>query len=189
MSSRRKPGSLWAGLLLGARARRLSRVDAAAAILLLAACQGEPTPQQKAAQDARDIAEVEAIQNQKPPPQRLRPQPIRFDDIQAHRLFDAGCAFAPGGSMGAVLLAQAKAGYIKLDGRIIRLASDPGSAQLPLGAWSRYTGKEFAVSLTKSVGDGEPQGADSLRWPGHLTITDPFDQVIYDEDGSVQCGA
>ena len=112
-----------------------------------------------------------------------------FDDIQKHRLYGAGCAFAPGGSMGAVLVAQDKAGYVKLDGRLTRLASDPGSTRLPPGAWSRYTGKEFTVSLTRVRQDGEGNGNESLRWPGHLTVTDAFEQVVYDEDGQVQCNA
>jgi hypothetical protein len=156
---------------------------------LSAGCQRQPTGEELAADAARDIAQVEAIQNRKPPPVPVMLQPILFDDIQANRLFEAGCAFAPGGSMGAVLLAQEAAGYVKLGGRIVRLASDPGSTGLPLGAWSHYTGKEFAVRLTKSDGEGQADGAESLRWPARLTVTDPFEQVVYSADGSVQCGA
>ena len=168
---------------------RFARGCAFGLLLALAACERDLSPAEKAAEEARDVAQVEAIERQRPPPVPLLPQTIRFDDIQANKLFGAGCAFAPGASMGAVLLAQPKAAYMKLDNRMVRLASDPGSTELPLGAWSRYTGREFAVSLTKSAGGGEPQGAETLRWPGRLTITDPFDQIIYDEDGSVQCSS
>jgi hypothetical protein len=156
-------------------------------MLVLAACSPEPTVAQKAQQDDRDIAQVEAIQHQKPPPQPIAPLPIMFDDIQKHRLFSAGCAFAPGNSMGAVLLAQDKAGYIKLAGRMIRLASDPGSTRLPPAAWSRYAGKELSASLTRVRNGGEANGSESLRWPGHLTVTDAYEQVVYDEDGRVEC--
>lgn len=160
-----------------------------ALLAMLAGCGEDAPAADKAAADARAVAQVEAIQTGKPPPRPLMLQPIVFDDIQANRLFDPGCAFAPGGSMGAVLLAQEAAGYVKLGGRIVRLASDPGSTGLPLGAWSHYTGKEFAVRLTKSDGEGQADGAESLRWPARLTVTDPFEQVVYSADGSVQCGA
>ena len=155
------------------------------AALALAACADEPTAAEKKAADDRAIAEVEAVQKQKPPPQMLEPQPILFGDIQRFNLFGAGCAFAPEGSMGAVFLTREKVAYLKLEDRIIRFASDPGSAKLPLGTVSRYIGKEFAASLTRT--DGEDGGA--VRFAGHLTITDPFDQVVYDADGLIQCGA
>ena len=154
-------------------------------VLALAACADEPTAAEKKAADDRAIAQVEAVQKQKPPPQMLEPQPILFGDIQRFNLFGAGCAFAPEGSMGAVFLTREKVAYLKLEDRIIRFASDPGSAKLPLGKVSRYIGKEFAASLTRT--DGEE--GEAVRFPGHLTITDPFDQVVYDADGLIQCGA
>src|SRR5687768_823540 len=153
--------------------------------LALAACADEPTAAEKKARDERAIAQVEAVQKQKPPPQMLTPQPILFADIQRYSLFGAGCAFAPGGSMGAVLLTREKVAYLKLEDRLVRFASDPGSAKLPLGTVSRYVGKEFAAALTRAEGESE----DAVRFAGHLTVTDAFDQVVYDADGLIQCGA
>ena len=153
--------------------------------LALAACAGEPSAAEKKAADDRAIAEVEAVQSQRPPPRKLDPEPIVFADIQRFSLFGAGCAFAPGGSLGAVLLTREKVAYLKLADRMVRFASDPGSAKLPLGTVSRYVGKEYAASLTRA--DGSPDGA--VRFSGHLTITDPFDQVVYGADGLIQCGA
>ena len=153
-------------------------------LLLLAACAPGQTPAEKRAEEDRAIAQVNAAQNAKPPPQMIAPQPILFADIQQHKLFGAGCAFAPGNSMGAVLLTRAKVAYMLIDGRAVRLASDPGSAKLPLDTVSRYVGKELALSLTRS---GEAAG--ETRWSGHLVVTDPYDQVIYEADGQVQCGA
>ena len=152
--------------------------------ILLAACAPQKTAAEKRAQDDRAIAQVNAAQAVKPPPKPIDPQPILFADIQQHKLFGAGCAFAPGNSMGAVLLTRAKVAYMLIDGRAVRLASDPGSAKLPLDTVSRYVGKELALSLTRS---GEAAG--ETRWSGHLVVTDPFDQVIYEADGQVQCGA
>ena len=155
-----------------------------ALMLTLAACAPQKTAAEKRAQEDRAIAQVNAAQTAKPPPQTIAPQPILFADIQQHKLFGAGCAFAPGNSMGAVLLTRAKVAYLLIDDRPLRFASDPGSAKLPLDTYSRYVGKEMALSLTRS---GEAAG--ETRWSGHLVVTDPFDQVIYEADGQVQCGA
>ena len=76
-----------------------------------------------------------------------------------------------------------------IDGRPIRFASDPGSTKLPLESFSRYVGKEMALSLTHSATAGERASDEPIRWPGHLVITDPYDQVVYEADGQVQCGA
>ena len=153
--------------------------------LALAACSDDPTAAEKKAADDRAVAQVEAVQKQRPPPRMLAPEPILFGDIQRFNLFGAGCAFAPGGSMGAVLLTREKVAYLKLQDRMVRFASDPGSAKLPLGTVSRYVGKEFAASLTRAVGEDEA----AARFAGHLTITNSFDQVVYDADGLIQCGA
>ena len=153
--------------------------------LFLAACSNDPTAAEKKAADDRAISQVEAVQSQRPPPRMLEPEPILFGDIQRFNLFGAGCAFAPEGSMGAVLLTREKVAYLKLQDRMVRFASDPGSAKLPLGTVSRYVGKEFAASLTRTDG----KNAEAVRFPGHLTITNPFDQVVYDGDGLIQCGA
>ena len=156
--------------------------------MLLAACAREPTPAEKAAQDARDIAEVEAVQKIKPPPQPIAPEAILFPDIQQYDLFGAGCAFAPGGSIGAVMLSREKVAWMKLEGRLVRFASDPGSAALPLGTWSRYAGKEWALALTRTEGEGEASGSESRQWPGRLVVTDAFGQAVFEAAGLVQCG-
>jgi hypothetical protein len=158
-------------------------------MLALGACARQPTPEEIAAQERRDIAQVEAVQKQKPPPQMIAPEPILFPDIEENDLFGAGCAFAPGDSMGAVMLTRDKVAWMKVGGDLVRFASDPGSAKMPLGTWSRYSGKEMALALTRSTDEGEPDGEETTRWRGRLTVTDPFDQVIYDQAGLVQCGA
>jgi hypothetical protein len=139
--------------------------------------------------DDRAIAEVEAAQRQKPPTNPIAPEAILSADLQAGKIAGAGCAFAPDTSTGPILLAKASTAYLKLDGHVVRLASDPGSTPMPLGTWSHYTGKAYAARL-ESDGDVEPNGADkSVQGPGRLTVTDPYDQVIYQAAGSVQCGS
>ena len=156
-----------------------------ALLLTLAACAPQKTAAEKRAEDDRAIAQVNAAQEIKPPPKPIDPQPILFADIQKFDLFGAGCAFAPGNSMGAVLLTRAKVATLLLDGRPLRFASDPGSVKLPLDTFSRYVGKELALSLTRT---GDETG-EATRWAGHLVVTDPYDQVVYEADGLVQCGA
>jgi len=153
---------------------------------MLAACSPDPDSAAQKAADDRAIAQVEAAQKVKPPPRAIAPRPILFAEIQKYNLFGAGCAFAPGGSMGAVLLTRDKVAYLKLADRVVRFAADPGSAKLPLGTVSRYVGKEFAASLAGVGGPGDPQ---ALRFSAHLTVTDPYNQPVYDADGLVQCGA
>lgn len=165
-----------------------ARSTALIALALLAACSSEPTPEEKAAQDLRDIAAVEAVQKIKPPPQPISPEPILFPDIEKYDLFGTGCAFAPQGSMGAVMLSRDKMAWMKIDGRLVRFASDPGSAKMPLGTWSRYAGKEWALALTRREGDGEASGAESRQWQGRLIVTDPAGQTVFESAGLVQCG-
>ena len=160
-----------------------------ALMLTLAACAPQKTAAEKRAEEDRAIAQVNAAQAAKPPPQMIAPQPILFADIQKYDLFGAGCAFAPGNSMGAVLLSRDKIAYLLLDGRPIRFASDPGSTKLPLGTFSRYVGKELALSLTRTGDEAGPETGEATRRDGHLVVTDPYDQVVYQADGQVQCGA
>ena len=154
-------------------------------MLLLAACSPQKSAAERRVEDDRAIAQVNAAQEIKPPPKPIEPQPILFGDIQKYDLFGAGCAFAPGDSMGAVLLTRSKIAYLLLDGRPVRFASDPGSTKLPLGTFSRYVGKELALSLTRP---GDETG-EATRWAAHLVVTDPYDQVVFQADGQVQCGA
>ncbi|ABD26565.1 hypothetical protein Saro_2126 [Novosphingobium aromaticivorans DSM 12444] len=143
---------------------------------------------EKAPSDAEAIAAVEAAQDGKPPVKPLQPQPILYPDITQNKLHGTGCAFvADGGGLGAVLLAQDKRGIIKLDGHVEVLAPDAGSHKMPKGSWSRYTGKERALTLT-AIGPITPAGgADQFK--GKLIITDAFERPVFEATGDVQCKA
>ena len=158
--------------------------SATLALLLLAGCKPDPDSAAQKAEDDRAVAQVEAIQKQKPPPRAIAPRPILFAEIQKYNLFGAGCAFAPGGSMGAVLLTRDKAAFMNLSDGMVRFASDPGSAALPFDTRSRYVGKAMSLSLTR-----EPGETDALRWHARLIVTDTFDQPVYQADGLVECRA
>ena len=158
-------------------------------VLLLGACEEGLSPEERAARDARDVAAVEAGNSSLPPPQSISPQVIGYPDIEKYNLFGAGCSFAPGNSMGAIVLALDDIAYIKLEDDIIRLASDTGSSELPLGAHSNYDGKEYQVELALEEDKGVISGEETMTFPGFVIIRDANDQVVYQADGAVQCGA
>jgi len=160
-----------------------------AMLLALAACH-QQTPAEKAAADARDIAVVEGAQKQKPPPRPITPQPLMYPDVQAHKLYGKGCAFvAEGGGMGAVLVTKDKFAGFKPKDEVVELASDPGSAAMPEGTWSRYVGKEYALTLTRTGDDTSRPGDPKQSFAGKLVVTDAWNQVVYVADGLVQCRA
>lgn len=153
-----------------------------AMVLGLASCSDkEPT-------DAEAIAAVEAAQDGKPPVKPLALQPILYPDISQNKLHGTGCAFvAEGGGLGAVLLAQDKRGVIKYGDHIQVLAPDAGSARMPKGSFSRYTGKENAVTLTAD-GPVAPVGTTE-QFKGRMIVTDAFERPVYEATGDVQCKA
>ena len=160
-------------------------------LLTLAACKAEPTPAEKAAADARDIAEVEALQRQKPPPRPISPQTIGYPDIARYNLFGPGCAFAPEGGLGAIALTQPKRAIVKLDGVLQQLAADPGSSpKMPFGTHTRYLGKAYAIDLARIGGEtGSFRQDETGNIAVRLTITDPYQQVVFSAPGIVQCGS
>lgn len=149
----------------------------------LTACH--KAPQQS---DAAAIAQVEAAQKERAPAREISPQVIDFFDITKGKLTGSGCNFVPdNGGMGAVLLAQEDRGIIKLDGAPVILAADKGSAKLPQHGWSHYTGREWALTLTRiDDGRGKTMGViDSFT--GQLVITDADNRPVYNAKGNVQC--
>jgi len=152
----------------------------AVGLLSLTGCE------EKGPTDAEAIAAVNAAQDIKAPVQPMALQAIGTPDIIKNKLYGTGCAFvADGGGIGAVLLAQDKRGVIKVDGKLIVFASDTGSAKMPLGSWSRYTGKENALTLTAS-GPVTPLGTGQ-QFKGKLVITDAYERPVYEASGDVQC--
>src|SRR5690606_1803148 len=157
--------------------------------LLLGAVEDEVAPQGQAARDARGVAAVEAGNSVKPPPRPISPQVIGYPDIEKYNLFGAGCSFAPGTSIGAIVLALDDTAYIKLEGDLVRFASDTGSSDLPLGAHTQYDGKEYQVELALEEDKGVISGQETMTYPGTAIIRDANDQVVYQADGAIQCGA
>ncbi|WP_066556682.1 hypothetical protein [Croceicoccus bisphenolivorans] len=161
-----------------------------AMLTLLAGCGGEAS---SPAEDAADVAEIEAIHDM-PAIQPIDPERISYTDIEKNNLFGMGCGFAPDGSMAIMFLAQENYGFLKLDGKIRTLAPDKGSAELPMKAYSGYDGKEYTVTLTMGKSgnedaDGAGEGIESSKFPGKMVIRDMKDRIVYDATGTIGCGS
>lgn len=148
--------------------------------LLAAACGSGTTPAEKAANDARDVAMVEAAQKVQPPVQRLGPQPIQQADVDRYNLGGPGCAFSPAGGGGPILLTGEERGIVKIGDRLVVLAADSGSGAFPKNTHEKYVGRGAWIQLTK--GEGPEVGT-----PGSITIRDRFERVVYFSAGSLAC--
>ena len=156
--------------------------------LALSGCDGGRSQQEQERKDEHDIAMVENANRGVAMP--ITPEPLLFPDIQQHHLFGTSCSFVPtGGGVGALAMAMADKGYMKVDGKVVRLAADSGSAKLPFGAHSKYDGKKFSFELGLAEASGKQIGAEATTYQGRLTARDGYGRVIYDKIGDVQCGS
>ncbi|MEC7888546.1 MAG: hypothetical protein VX540_00795 [Pseudomonadota bacterium] len=160
------------------------RVSIILLALTLVACSNEPNEQERAAA----VAEVEA--NRIPPPEELQLEPIRYREIEKNELYGTGCSFAPdGGGMSAVALAMAETGHFLRGDKLITLAADKGSPELPYLARRKYDGAAYSMTLDLDEAEGEQSGEETSDYPATLTIRDASEQVVYRKNGIAQCGA
>lgn len=160
------------------------RVSTILLALTLVACSNEPNEQERAAA----VAEVEA--NRIPPPEELQLEPIRYREIEKNELYGTGCSFAPdGGGMSAVALAMAETGHFLRGDKLITLAADKGSPELPYLARRKYDGAAYSMTLDLDEAEGEQSGEETSDYPATLTIRDASEQVVYRKSGIAQCGA
>jgi hypothetical protein len=160
------------------------RVSIVLLALTLMACSNEANEEERAAA----VAEVEA--NRIPPPEELQLEPIRYREIEKNELYGTGCSFAPdGGGMSAVALAMAETGHFLRGDKLITLAADKGSSELPYLARRKYDGAAYSMTLDLDEAEGEQSGEETSDYPATLTIRDASEQVVYRKSGIAQCGA
>ncbi|MXP25160.1 hypothetical protein GRI39_03765 [Altererythrobacter indicus] len=165
------------------------RVLLLGALVFLAACGQTLTPEEKAASDARDIAMVKKAQEQaKPPLQAIVPDPISWADMEENDIAGASCKYAPGTSLGTRVIAMPEVAYVKLNGKLVRLARDIGAQKLPLDTWSQYDGKSYSLKLSIS-GDGRSAEDGTTSYDGSVILKDPYNRIVYDGSGLAQCGS
>jgi hypothetical protein len=160
-----------------------------AGALALSACKPAPSPAQRAADDAKAVAQVEAANRSYGPPIALNPEPIRPADLDRAGLLDAGCAFAATDQADPVLVARPKRAVMKFGRNLTSFASDPGSTSLPLGTWTHYVGKAGSLRIVKADGAGGLGGQGGLEWSATLIVTDEHDRTVFTTPGRLRCGA
>jgi len=163
----------------------------AAALLILAGCGDELTPEEQAMADARDVAMVEAANEVMPPLKIVTPDPILLPDIERFDLYGEACNYAPGTSLGTRVVAREADAFMKIDGEVHRFAADPGSRELPMHTRSLYNGKEYSVRLSIEASPESEAGAESgvADYEGSVTLRDSFGRVVYEGVGLAQCKA
>lgn len=154
---------------------------------MMSACSEDVSPAEKARIDAAKIAAVERASIV--PPDAVSPQKIHYPDYEANDLFGAGCAFAAADAgMGAIALTRSEVAYIKLDGKIARLAADKGGAKAPFATWQKYDGQAHTILLEFARVDGEISDDQAGKYPVSLTIRNGRDQIVYQTQGFAHCG-
>lgn len=156
-------------------------------VVLVSGCHGDEAPRHKAADDARDVAMVQRM-NQTPF-RPIRPEPFSADDLAQYDLARSGCAFRPGNNPDEppLFVAQSDRGFLKLGGVLKPLAVKTGSAELPSGAHAIYMGMDNWIELVAQAG-GEGAGPDGKKaWPSRLVIHDAEQRVAFNAAGQVSC--
>jgi hypothetical protein len=147
----------------------------------LAACGGEPSPEEKARADARAVEFVEAAQNVPPPMAELVPQAITSADTGEGEGVRARCDFIEDGGAAPVLLVMDDTVTLKLDGALRVFAADKGSPELPFGGWTSYGGRKQIIDLQTIEGTAPV-------WRSRVTVRDGSDRVLYSKTGTLRCG-
>lgn len=158
-------------------------------LLLLTACGDDVPDADELAKEEADVGFIQGLQANDPPPKPIELQAIRYPDIEAYQLYGANCAFAPGESLGAIVMAVGDSAWMKVDDKMVRLAADTGGAKLPMGAWRHYNGKEYSLDLDIGEPSKNRAPTGSVNYPGTLEVRDAYKQLVYGAQGTIQCGA
>lgn len=125
---------------------------------------------------------------QQPTMPQLALQPILYPDMTQNKLYGPACNFvAANGGMGAVFLAQADRGILKIDDHVVLIPLASDGAALPQGAHTHYAGPLYAATLRPAPGSSPKTRGALIVLRGHLSITDAKAQPVYDADGDIQC--
>ena len=163
---------------------------AVAALLVLTGCDNEPTPEEQALSDARDVAMVEEANDVTPPLELVTPDPILFPDIERYDLLGEACNYAPGTSLATRVVSRESDAFLKIRGEVHRLAADPGSRELPQHTRTLYSGKEYALRLSISnQAEGDTDSDGQTNYEGTVQLRDRYGRVVYEGTGLVQCKA
>lgn len=153
-----------------------------------AACSSETDEGEQEMIDQQVIAEVEKANEAEPPLREVVPEPILYPDIERHDLYGAACSYAPGTSLGARVIARPADAFMKIDGKMVRFAADPGARQLAQETRSLYNSREYSLRLDLNEA-GEGSEPDAATYAGDIVLRDSYDRIVYRGTGEAQCGA
>lgn len=163
------------------------RFAVCALALACCACSETLTQDEQEQRDREAVALVEQANAVEPLVSEVVPETILYPDIERHDIYGASCAYAPGTSLGARVIARQADAFMKIDGEIVRFAADPGARELPYGTRSLYNGREYSLRL-EIAGDGMQSGEEVMEYEGTINLRDQYDRVIYSGTGTAQCG-
>ncbi len=156
------------------------------ASLALAACH-HPSPQQQAAKDEHDLAQIHQAEHERPPVVPVQPEPVSFAELSRPDLTlplpdgakvpkpGEGCTFSVHGT--TLLVIVPKFGLARFSGRVEVFGADSGSPAIKGGIHVKYSGSEHALELDQTGG--------SVR----IIIRDKFDRPAYAARGDLSCPA
>ena len=126
-----------------------------------------------------------------PPAPTIQPREITFADLEKYDLFGMGCYFLDGNGEKAPMrfIAADEKGSMILEGKLVELAADRKSTELPYLSWSRYSGPAYTVMLDRDQAKARSTGPETESAPGTITIRDKEDRVVFARKGLIDCGA
>ena len=158
-----------------------------AVALLLVSCGDGLSEEEQAAQNAALAEQVREANEAGTPIEEIVPETITYPDMEANDLLGLGCAYAPGTSMGARVIARETDAYMKIDGEMVRFAADPGSRELPAKTRTLYNSREYSLRLAvdQVLEEGE---IEDTTYEGTMWVYDRYDRVVYTGTGTANCG-
>ena len=155
--------------------------------LTLAACS---EPEITEAERREMVAEVEAAQVI--PAEPITLGAIDYAEIEEAELSGAGCVFLRprvSGRSDVLFIGMDDIGAMKVDGRLQRLAPDKGASRLPYLGWSKYDGTTHSVRLSYDEPSARQSGDEVTQYNGSITARDGRDRMVFEESGTLECGA
>ena len=165
----------------------MRRYYIAALALAAISCSAEPEAVSDADQQ-RLVESVRLANDAKPSIVEVTPEPLLQPDIERWDLYGQACAYAPGTSLGARVIAREGDAFMKIDGELVRFASDSGSRKLPMRTYSLYNGRAYSLRLEIA----DEGAAVNLKngpgtYEGTIWLRDQWDRVVYQGSGTVSC--
>jgi hypothetical protein len=161
---------------------------AAIVLCLFALVACGKSAEDRRAEDAADVAAVEAAQNRMPPLNPVKPEPMLDADIARIDATGPGCMLRAGqGLVPPVLVTVGSFGWLKIDGTMLKVAGDSGSDRAPSDTWTHYTGKQVTLRIEYPGASAAATSAEDSSRPATLTLRDAWDRVVYRGEGTQSC--